>query len=75
MSFTELFGFAEGEEREGPEESLRPPWLGAPDDELGVAVPQGIVLAHSERGAIGLSHAITYPSGVVCSSSSLTHVA
>ena len=33
MRFTELFGFAEGEEREGPEESLRPPWLGAPDDE------------------------------------------
>ena len=64
MSFTEVFGFAEGEP-ERPGEPLRPPWLGPPDDELGVAIPQGIVLARSERGAIGLSHAIAHPSGVL----------
>lgn len=64
MSFTEVFGFAEGEP-ERPGEPLRPPWLGPPDDELGVAIPQGIVLARSEHGAIGLSHAIAHPSGVL----------
>ncbi|HEY2938986.1 MAG TPA: hypothetical protein VGJ27_04170 [Gaiellaceae bacterium] len=65
MSFTEVFGFAEGGEPEKPGEPLRPPWLGPPDDELGVAIPEGIVLARSEHGAIGLSHAIAHPSGVV----------
>jgi hypothetical protein len=64
MSFTEVFGFAEGEP-EHPAEPVRPPWLGPPDDELGVAIPQGIVLARSERGAIGLSHAIAHRSGVL----------
>jgi hypothetical protein len=64
MSFTEMFGFAAGES-EQPGEPDRPPWLGQPDDELGVAIPQGIVLARSERGAIGLSHAIAHPSGVL----------
>jgi hypothetical protein len=64
MSFTEVFGFAEGEP-EQPGEPLRPPWLGPPDDELGVAIPQGIVLARSGRGAVGLSHAIAHPSGVL----------
>jgi hypothetical protein len=64
MSFTEVFGFAEGEPNQ-PGEPLRPPWFGPPDDELGVAVPQGIVLARSERGAVGLSHAIAHPSGLL----------
>jgi hypothetical protein len=76
MSFTEVFGFAEGEPQQ-PGEPLRPPWLGPPDDELGVAIPQGIVLARSERGAIGLSHAIAHPSGVLfeflAHASGLTH--
>jgi hypothetical protein len=64
MSFTEVFGFAEGEP-EQPGETLRPPWLGPPDDELGVAIPQAIVLARSRHGAVGLSHVIAHSSGVL----------
>jgi hypothetical protein len=65
MSFAEMFVFGEGGESEQPGEPVRPPWLAPPDDELGVAVPETIVLASSERGAVGLSHAVAHSTGVL----------
>ena len=39
------------------------PWWGAPEDELGVAVPAGVVIARSPRGAVALSHVVAYTTG------------
>jgi hypothetical protein len=69
MSFTEIFGFAGGEP-DKQAEPVRLPWLGPPDDELGVAIAEGVVVARSERGAVGLSHLVVHSSGAVCFSSS-----
>lgn len=59
-----MFGSGGGEGEEPPEEFVRPPWLGPPDDELGVAVPLGMVVGRSEQGAVALSHAVAYRAGV-----------
>jgi hypothetical protein len=48
-----------------PDELRRRPWHGPPEDELGVAVALGLVLGRGERGAVGLSHAIVHPTGVL----------
>ena len=45
--FTELFSFNEDDEPESREEPKRPRWFGPPEDELGVVLPEGIVLARS----------------------------
>jgi hypothetical protein len=58
-----MFSF-DDDEPESPEEPTQPRWFGPPEDELGVAVPQGIVLARSERAVVALSHAVVYSTGV-----------
>ncbi len=63
MSFQELFGPL-GRGENAAEVSFRPTWSGPPEDVLGRAVPLGVVLARSERGAVGLSHGIAYPNGI-----------
>ena len=62
--FTEMFSFGEDDEPESREEPKRPRWFGPPEDELGVVLPQGIVLAHSDRAVVALSHASVYSTGV-----------
>src|SRR5579885_1536005 len=64
MRFDELFGAEEAEAPEPPVAHERPVWLGLPDGELGVAVPLGVVLAETGRGAVALSHALVFSSGV-----------
>lgn len=65
MNFVDVFSFGEpDEEPEQPEETVSPSWWGPPEDELGVAVPQGAVIGRSERGVVALSHSIAYTTGV-----------
>src|SRR4051794_36635496 len=46
------------------EEDWHRPWSGQPNDELGVAVPLGVVVGRSDTGVVALSHAIAYSEGV-----------
>lgn len=67
MSFDDLFprSVEETDDDEGsePEESHPHPWWGPPEGELGVCVPQGLILARSERGVVALSHIVAYSTG------------
>jgi hypothetical protein len=63
--FTEMFSFSSEDDESGsPEEPTRPRWFGPPDDELGSVLPQGTLLARSDRAVIALSHAVVYSTGV-----------
>jgi hypothetical protein len=41
-----------------------PLWFGPPQDELGVAVPQTLVLARSSRAVVALPYVVAYSTGV-----------
>ena len=58
-----MFVFGSDDESGSPDEPRRPRWFGPPEDELGTVLPQGIVLARSDRAVIALSHAIVYSTG------------
>ncbi len=66
-SFIRMFSFAEGDgddedvEREQPP---RPQWFGPPEDELGAAVPLGLVVARSDKGVVALQHVTVYSTGL-----------
>jgi hypothetical protein len=63
--FIEAFGFdGDDDESRSPEEPTRPRWLGPPEEELGVVIPQGVVLGKSDRAVVALSHAVAYSTGV-----------
>jgi hypothetical protein len=63
-SFTEIFSFGSDDaEPEFSEEPRRPSWFGPPEDELGTVVPQGVVIAQSNRAVVALSHAVAYSTG------------
>lgn len=66
MNFVDLF--VDDTAPEEPEPPVvpheRPVWLGPPTEELGAAVPVGLVLARSERGVVAVSHALVYSTGV-----------
>jgi len=64
-NFTEIFalgGDDDDDESGAGEEPEWPPWFAPPEDELGAVVPQGVVVARSDRAA--LSHAVIYRTGV-----------
>jgi hypothetical protein len=61
--FTQMFPLRDDDD-EPPEEPRSPRWFGPPDDELGVVLPEAVVLAHSGRGVVALSHAVAYSTGV-----------
>ena len=66
MGFIEQFSFSGPDDEPGrPEEWRSPPWWGPPEEELGVAVPRGVVLGRSERGVVALSHTLVYSTGVM----------
>jgi hypothetical protein len=70
MGFVDLFGSDEGaEERPEPEprEHRRPEWFGPPEDELGVAVPLGVIVARSASGVVAVSHAEAFSTGIAFS--------
>lgn len=50
-----------------PGEPVRPPWMGAPEDVLGVAVPAELFLARTANVVIALSNVMVYPIGCVLS--------
>ncbi len=62
--FIETFGFADDDESRPPEEPTRPQWFGPPEEELGVVIPQNVVLGQSDRAVVALSHAVAYSTGV-----------
>lgn len=45
-------------------EHARPIWVGPPDDELGVCVPQALVLGRSPRAVVALRHLTAYSTGL-----------
>ena len=62
--FTQMFSFGgDDDESDSQEEPTRPPWFGPLEDELGAVLPQGIVLARSDRAVVALSHAVVYSAG------------
>jgi len=69
-SFTRLFfeGGDDGDEEERGRPWARrapsPPWLGPPEDELGVVVQLALVVGRSENGVVALRHATVYSAGV-----------
>ena len=62
-SFTQVFSFGGDDESAAQNEPERPPWFSPPEDELGAVVPQGVVLARSDRAVVALSHAVAYTTG------------
>jgi hypothetical protein len=64
-NFIDIFAIGPSAD-EPPEEPtfVQPDWMGPPEDELGVCVPQSLVLGRSERGVVALRHAISYSKGV-----------
>jgi hypothetical protein len=59
-SFQQIFGFrSAGEPDEEPV-----PWFTPPEDELGVAVHQGIVIGRSERAVVALRQVTAYSTGL-----------
>ena len=59
-----MFPFRDDDDESPPEEPRTPRWFGPPEDQLGIVVPQNVVLAHSERGVVALSHVAVYSTGV-----------
>ena len=59
-----MFSQAGGDdEPAGKPEHRRPAWFGPTQDELGVAVPVGVVVGRSENGVVALSHALAHSTG------------
>lgn len=58
--------FSNGGDDADPEaaEHARPTWSGPSEDELGVCVPQGLILGRSERAAVALAHVTAYSTGL-----------
>lgn len=66
-NFLDVFSFSGGDEpdEDGQIEFVQPPWIGPPDDELGVALPQAVVIGRSDRGVIALKRLTVYSNGVM----------
>jgi hypothetical protein len=47
------------------EEVTRPTWFGPPEDELGVVVPQAIVVGRSQAGVIALRYITAFSTGLL----------
>ncbi len=66
-NFVQMFQFSgdDGDEDDADREPPRmSPWFGPPEDELGVAVPLGLVVGRSEEGVVALPHVTAYSTGV-----------
>ncbi len=61
--FVQQFSFGAADDGPDRPEPSRPSWM-EPEDELGVAVPLGVVVARSEQGVVAVSHAIVHGNGV-----------
>ena len=47
------------------EEVTQPAWLGPPEDELGVVVPQALVVGRSQAGVVALRYVTAFSTGLV----------
>jgi hypothetical protein len=66
MSFDELFPRPpddDADAAEDEEDSVLPAWFGPRQDELGIAMPQALVVARSDRGVVALSHVVAHSTG------------
>jgi hypothetical protein len=64
VSFEDLFARPEPEDDEESEEQATPPWWGPSPAELGICVPQNVLLAQSDRAYVGITHVFAYSAGV-----------
>jgi hypothetical protein len=65
VSFTQVFGFSQDDDdSDSPPEPQRPTWFGPPEHELGITIALESVIARSESGVVGISHAVVYSTGV-----------
>jgi hypothetical protein len=64
VSFVDVFNVGDPDEEPEPQETVSPPWWGPPEGELGIALPQSLLLGRSDRGVVGLSHTVVYSIGV-----------
>ncbi|HJU36580.1 MAG TPA: hypothetical protein VJ716_04070 [Gaiellaceae bacterium] len=64
-SFVQLF--PTGDDREPPDETAQPAWLGPPEGEVGVATSLTVVVGRSEQAAVALAHATSFSTGVTLS--------
>jgi hypothetical protein len=65
VNFQQVFGFSQDDgASDAPSEYERPTWLGPPEYELGKTIPLDSVIAQSEKGAVAVSHAVVYSTGV-----------
>ena len=46
-------------------EVTQPAWFGPPDDELGVVVPQAVVVGRSQTGVVALRYATAFSTGIL----------
>ncbi len=53
-----------GDDQPDSTEHVRPTWFGPPEDELGVCVPQALVVGRSERAVVALGYVTTYSTGL-----------
>lgn len=65
--FVEQFRIASSRGEDAPAEAERRPpvWAGPPEDELGVVVPQSLVLGRSTSGVIALRYVTSFSSGLL----------
>lgn len=64
-SFIQAFGL--GGEGDPREEHEPPAWIGPPEDELGVATPLNVVVGRSAQGAVALTQAVSFSTGLTLS--------
>ncbi|MHB8468870.1 MAG: hypothetical protein ACYDCH_03830 [Gaiellaceae bacterium] len=62
--FQFMFSRREDEPERPDAETVRPPWLGPPEDELAVCVPLSLVLARSATAVVALTRVDAYSTGL-----------
>jgi hypothetical protein len=62
--FRQIFGYRVDGEEDVEEQHERPPWIGPPEDELGICALHAIVLGRSEAAVVALRHVTVYSTGL-----------
>lgn len=63
-NFVQLFSYGGDDESREPEAHALPEWFGPSEDELGICVPQALILGRSERAVVALGHVTAYSTGL-----------
>jgi hypothetical protein len=63
-NFVEFFSYGGDDAEPESAERILPTWFGPSEDELGVCVPQALILGRSERAVVALGHITAYSTGL-----------